>query len=1017
MIPVRSYLYWKRASASPAVTVNMVYRRFLVLCGFVSLFLFYSCTDGSSPLGQSSTGRAVVALSTVFPEGTTADQTADITRIRITVKRVSDDSIVAVCVTDVDPTLEVWVVDCEVEIPPDDPSVYLVTELISVSQGIETVEYSGITAGFSLTAQTAVQRVEVVQGPVANIFVTSVTLVGAGPVTEGDGLQLQAQVQMSQPGAPTLLWESADPSIATMTQGGFLQAHLPGTARISVTAGAQSDETSVVVVARPIGLAFVSQPSSVEVGEPLNPAPTVEVVDARGDRVGDYVGAVTLELQDRATVAVAAAVVATAAATAPGVVGAPQAAGLSGTTTVDAVGGLATFDGLVIPDGGLFRLFATAQGLNPAASEDFEVMLMTADIAVSKEVDKPTALEGDQVTFTVTVVNNGPATATGVTVSDPLPAGLVFVSATPSHGSYSAATGAWDVGTLTNGESATLTLVATVGQGTGDQTLENVATAPQLTEQNDDPSNNQASALVAVGRRVADIGVTKVADQAEVREGEKVVFTISVTNHGPDRAEKIVVTDRLPPGLEFVSADLGYNPSTGEWTIPSLAPGALARLTITAVVAEGFAGETLTNTATAAVLEHQEDDPSNNSGSATVVAIAPSLVGSWRATSVLQNGVEMLVGTSTQFIINLRSDGTFLESVAGDTQELFCDETTSCTDNGTWFVTGTRLFICDPGCDDEDIQYTISGNTLIVVVVDEDPVTTMVSVRLPEVVGTTELLPGDLCSDHPASAIATFEDANLDAAIRAALALGPLDDLTCSRISWLTGMDARSLGIVSLVGIQNLTNLTFVRLRFNSITDISALSGLTGLTRLGLSNNSITDISALSGLTSLTRLGLSNNSITDISALSGLTSLTRLFLSNNTITDISALSGLTSLTNLQLSFNAITDISALSGLTNLTLLPLGGNSISNISPLSGLTSLTGLFLFDNSITDISALSGLTSLVTLNLQINAGLTDIQPLLDNTGLGAGDTVDLSGTGVSCTDVAALQAKGVFVFSDPC
>ncbi len=581
----------------------------------LSLFLFYSCTDGSSPVDQSSTGRAVVALSTVFPEGTTAEQTADITRIRITVKRVSDDSIIAVCVTDVDPTLEVWVVDCEVVIPPDDPPVYLVTELISVFQGIETVEYSGITAGFSLTGQVAVQQVEVVQGPVANNFVTSVTLVEAGPVTEGDGLQLQAHVELSKPGAPTLVWESADPSIATVTQGGFLQAHLPGTARISVTAGAQSDETSVVVLARPIGLAFVSQPSSVEVGEPLDPAPSVEAVDARGDRVGSYVGAVTLELEDRA-----AALVAAAAATAPAVVVAPQAAELSGTTTVDAVEGLATFEGLVIPEGGLFRLVATAQGLNPAASEDFAVMLMTADLAVSKVVDKPTALEGDQVTFTVTVVNNGPATATGVTVFDPQPLGLLFETVTPSHGSYSPV-GAWDVGTLTNGEAATLTIVATVGQGTGGQTLENVASASQLTEQNDDPLNNQASALVDVGQRVADIAVTKEADQVEVRETDQVVFTISVLNHGPDRADQIVVTDHLPNGLNFVSADLGFNPSTGEWTIQSLEPGSLIRLTLTAVVVEGHAGETLTNTATAAVLEHQEDDPSNNSGTASIVAL------------------------------------------------------------------------------------------------------------------------------------------------------------------------------------------------------------------------------------------------------------------------------------------------------------------------------------------------------------------------------------------------------------
>ena len=84
-------------------------------------------------------------------------------------------------------------------------------------------------------------------------------------------------------------------------------------------------------------------------------------------------------------------------------------------------------------------------------------------------------------------------------------------------------------------------------------------------------------------------------------------------------------------------------------------------------------------------------------------------------------------------------------------------------------------------------------------------------------------------------------------------------------------------------------------------------------------------------------------------------------------------------------------------------------------PLSGLTSLIHLHLGWNSITDISPLSGLTSLTTLRLENNQNLTDIQPLLDNTGLGAGDTVNLESTSVSCTDVAALEAKGVQVQSD--
>ena len=106
------------------------------------------------------------------------------------------------------------------------------------------------------------------------------------------------------------------------------------------------------------------------------------------------------------------------------------------------------------------------------------------------------------------------------------------------------------------------------------------------------------------------------------------------------------------------------------------------------------------------------------------------------------------------------------------------------------------------------------------------------------------------------------------------------------------------------------------------------------------------------------------------------------------------------------------------GLTSLTYLTLGSNSISDISVLSGLTSLTDLGLGNNSITDISALRGLTSLWHLYLESNPNLSNIQPLLDNMGLSTyrwTDRVYLTNTNVSCTDVAALEAKGVWVSSD--
>jgi len=61
------------------------------------------------------------------------------------------------------------------------------------------------------------------------------------------------------------------------------------------------------------------------------------------------------------------------------------------------------------------------------------------------------------------------------------------------------------------------------------------------------------------------------------------------------------------------------------------------------------------------------------------------------------------------------------------------------------------------------------------------------------------------------------------------------------------------------------------------------------------------------------------------------------------------------------------------------------------------------------------LSGLTSLTFLTLNDNPDLSDIQPLNDNTGLGGGDEVDLSSTNVSCADVDAPIAKGVYLLSD--
>ena len=222
-----------------------------------------------------------------------------------------------------------------------------------------------------------------------------------------------------------------------------------------------------------------------------------------------------------------------------------------------------------------------------------------------------------------------------------------------------------------------------------------------------------------------------------------------------------------------------------------------------------------------------------------------------------------------------------------------------------------------------------------------------------------------------------FPDANLAAAVRDELGLGPTDPITQTDLNGLQALLASNAGIRDLTGLEAAINIHALSLSGNQISDITPLSGLTLLTSLGLINNQISDISPLSGLTLLTNLELARNQISDISPLSGLTSVGRLTLKDNQISDISPLSGLTSIVNLSLRQNQISDIRPLSGLMNIRYLHLDSNQISDLTPLSGLTLLETLSLADNQISDLTPLSGLTEMKDLGLANNQ-VSDIRPL---------------------------------------
>ena len=106
-----------------------------------------------------------------------------------------------------------------------------------------------------------------------------------------------------------------------------------------------------------------------------------------------------------------------------------------------------------------------------------------ADLSISKTDTPDPVGVGQTLTYTLTVQNNGPATTGGVKVSDQLPASVSFISANASQGSctQSAGTVSCDLGTVANGNSATVTIDVTpqsVGTITNSASVQGTAPDP-----------------------------------------------------------------------------------------------------------------------------------------------------------------------------------------------------------------------------------------------------------------------------------------------------------------------------------------------------------------------------------------------------------------------------------------------------------------------------------------------------------------------------------------------------------
>jgi len=183
-----------------------------------------------------------------------------------------------------------------------------------------------------------------------------------------------------------------------------------------------------------------------------------------------------------------------------------------------------------------------ASSSGSGSDEDSDsVTVQCPDLDVVKTADAASVSAGDPIGFTVTVHNNGPGVAKGVTLEDPLPTGtgVVWVESPDNPDcSIAANTLSCDFGDLASGATRTVHVTSPTTAASCKAYLN---TASVSAENHPDL---EASATTTVN--CGEIQIVKVADAASVNAGDPIGFTITVTNTGDGTAKDVLVSDTLP---------------------------------------------------------------------------------------------------------------------------------------------------------------------------------------------------------------------------------------------------------------------------------------------------------------------------------------------------------------------------------------------------------------------------------------------------------------------------------------
>src|SRR5438093_76531 len=243
-------------------------------------------------------------------------------------------------------------------------------------------------------------------------------------------------------------------------------------------------------------------------------------------------------------------------------------------------------------------------------------------LAVSKTDSPDPVAAGGNLTYTLSYSNTGNANATGVVLTDTIPANTTFVSAT-AGGILASGAVTWSVGNLAAGASGSVQLVVRVASPLANGT--SITNSTYSIDSNEtSPVNGAAVSTATLAGPTLSASMTDAPDP--VGAGANLTYTIAYTNSGATGATGVVITDTVPANTTFVSATAGGTLATGvvTWSVGNLAAGASGSVQMVVRVASPLAnGTSITNSTYN--IDSNETSPVSGASVSTAVTSAPIL--------------------------------------------------------------------------------------------------------------------------------------------------------------------------------------------------------------------------------------------------------------------------------------------------------------------------------------------------------------------------------------------------------